>query len=126
MMNGSKKLRYDMLYFVEFISTPSLTKVEENKLTISGCQFKFHENLNGFASYVVYDESQRELTTIESSLTKLSSEAATYQFDSLNLTSYLRAGSYFRCKLLKSASTLANGSFSDFSELVPLPRKFEL
>ena len=94
---------------------------ETNKVTISGCRFKFHEDLNGFASYVVYNSDQSELTTVQTTLTK-TLEADTYQFSALVLTSYLTAGKYFKCKLFNSES-MPSPAYSEFSELVPVSGK---
>ena len=89
-----------------------------DKVTISGCRFKFHEDLNGFASYVVYNSDQSVLTTVQTTLTK-TSEVDEYQFSDLVLTSYMTAGTYFKCKLFNSESMLSP-AHSEFSELVPV------
>ena len=92
-----------------------------DKVTISGCRFKFHEDLNGFASYVVYNSDQSELTTVQTTLTK-TSEVDEYQFSDLVLTSYISAGTYFKCKLFNSES-MPSPAYSDFSEHVPISGK---
>ena len=100
---------------------PQLKASEENDLSISGCSFKFHEDLEGFGSYVIYDSNRSELTSIRATLTK-TSEIDTYQFDTAALTSYLNAGTYFKCKVFNSR-TMFSPAFSDFSEYVPIFRK---
>ena len=103
------------------MTTPHWEKTETNKVTISGCRFKFHEDLNGFASYVVYNSNQSELTTVETTLAK-TPEVDTYEFSALVLTSYLTAGTYFKCKLFSSES-MPSPAYSDFSEMVPVSGK---
>lgn len=92
-----------------------------DKVTISGCRFKFHEDLNGFASYAVYNSNQSELTTVQTTLTK-TGEVDTYQLSALILTSYMTAGTYFKCKLFNSES-MPSPVFSDYSEFVPFSGK---
>ena len=91
-------------------------------MTISGCRFKFHEDLNGFASYVVYNSDRSELTTVQTTLTK-TADVDTYQFSALVLTSYMTAGTYFKCKLFNSES-MPSAAFSDFSEPLPISGEY--
>lgn len=107
--------------FLGYIDVPRLQKTERNNVSISGCRFKFHEDLEGFGSYVIYDSNRSELTSINAPLTK-TSEIDTYQFDAATLTSYLNAGTYFKCKVF-NAGTMFSPAFSDFSESVPILRK---
>ena len=93
-----------------------------DEVTISGCRFKFHEDLNGFASYAVYNSNRSELTTVQTTLTK-TGEVDTYQFNALILTSYMTAGTYFKCKLFNSES-MPSAAFSDFSEPLPISGKY--
>lgn len=108
-----------------FLNVPRLERTEENALTISGCRFKFHEYLDDFATYVVYDENLNELTSVPTALINNNGEVDSYQFQPTVVTSYMRAGSYFKCKLFDS-ETMHSPTSSAFSELVPVMREYTL
>ena len=104
------------------MDVPRWTSSENNRILVSGCNFKFHENLDGFASYVGYDVNQTEIMEV-SSVVKKSIDLDTYQFENLVLTSYLTSATYFKCKLYKAGS-MPSVSVSDFSLQVPVLSKF--
>ena len=106
------------LVFIDYVSVPEWVQSDTNGATISGCRFEFHEDLNGFASYVGYDSNQTEMVNIKANLMKVREED-TYQLDSIIVNSYVNMGSYFKCRL-HNPVTMLQPSSSSFSTYIPV------
>ena len=104
------------------MTVPQWVQSDTNGATISGCQFQFHEDLNGFASYVGYDENQTEISNIKTTLVE-SGELDTYQFDPIIVDNYANMGRYFKCKL-HNPETMPKAVFSSLSDSIPVKGRF--
>ena len=93
-----------------------MEKIDNNGVTIKGCIFKFHQDLNGFASLVGYDINGIAISDLRTNIKKASNED-TYEIGSVVVDTYKQMGSYFKCKLY-DASTMQNVSFSNSSAMI--------
>ena len=100
---------------------PELQSIQQNGVTLSGCQFQYHQDLKGFASLVGFDENQREISNIQTNLMTMS-EDDMYRFGSVLLTSYANVDQYYKCKLYDS-DAMPNASFSGFSKAMNISGK---
>lgn len=109
------------IYFLDYLTTPQWEQSDTSGAEISGCRFKFHEDLNSFASYVGYDENQTEISNIKATLTE-TGEVDTYQFDPITVDSYTNMGSYFKCRLY-NPETMPEVVLSSLSANIPVKGK---
>ena len=100
---------------------PALESIQQSGVSISGCQFQYHQDVNGFASLVGYDENQRESNNTKTNVTKMV-EDDMYQFGSVLVTSYTNIGNYYKCKI-HDPSTMSSSSFSSFSQAITVSGK---
>ena len=102
-------------------NVPQMQSIQPNGVTVSGCQFQYHQDLMGFASFVGYDANQIEISNVSTNLVKISGDDM-YRFDSVLLTSYKNIGDYYKCKLFDSDS-MTEASFSGFSRSLNISGK---
>ena len=90
-----------LIWFLEFLSHLIPGRPTSEGHLIKGCSFKFHQNLSGFASFLVSRKNGTLYKEVKASLKK-SSDEDTYEFSSLLLTSYI--GHSVQCKLYDEES----------------------
>ena len=85
----------------------------ENGVELRGCPFKFYQNLNGSASFTLFNSSKTFIKEIQTSLIKMPYED-TYNFQSIVIDSYVDIANFVKCKLYDSTimDTPAESNFS--------------
>uniref|UniRef100_A0A7M6DLQ9 Uncharacterized protein n=1 Tax=Clytia hemisphaerica TaxID=252671 RepID=A0A7M6DLQ9_9CNID len=85
---------------IEFQSIPTTTLNTRNGITITGCQFKYHQvsSSKDVYSFTIYDQNNTFIKEIPTTITPSTrAENDTYTFDSITVNSYEDLGTFIRC-----------------------------
>ena len=103
---------------IDYQSNPITTLNTDNGITITGCQFKYHQvsSSQDVYSYTIYNENKTLIKEIPTRITPSTrAEDESYKFDSIIVNSYEDVGTFVRCHVFDplemKIANLSNASF---------------